>query len=234
MRKSIFTIVLMIVAFSVYSQTDSLDNWLVNMSLGIEAHDKRLFNYSEKESLLEMQPEFWGTYHSEFNLNRKFLQNSRLSSFIGLGLSYENATFLRPFDHSYFKKDSFRILRNLNKYKKVDLPISLSVFYEFAKNLQVSGTMSSNILLFKSIDHTENNSDVFPYSESTFEIDNFNLNLGLLYQLDKWLIGINARLINFEKIDKIIFNDIIKDPRIDQNWEWNNTLQFNFIIGYMW
>ena len=36
------------------------------------------------------------------------------------------------------------------------------------------------------------------------------------------LIGLHSRLANFQKIDRIIFNDRIKDPRTDQKWEWHN------------
>jgi hypothetical protein len=224
----------MIISFSVYSQTDSIGNWLINISAGIEAHDKRLFNYSEKESLLEMQPEFWGTYHLGFCLKRNFFQKSKVNSFIGLGIRYEISTFLRPFDHSHFERDSFRILRNLDRYNKAELPISLTVFYEFANNWLISGAMSSNVLLYRFIDHTENNANVFPYSENTVELDDINLRLGINYKIDKWLIGFNSKLVNFQKIDKIIFNEIIKDPRNDQNWEWNNPLQFDVTIGFMW
>ncbi len=234
MKRLFSTFVFLLCLQSVYCQTDSIGNWLVNVSFGIEAHDKRLFNYSEKELLLKMQPEFWGTYHCGFSLKRKFLQNSRVTSFIGLGIDYENATFLRPFDHSYFERDSFRILRNLDRYNKVEVPISLTVFYEFANNWLILGAMSSNVLLYRLIDHTENNNDVFPYSESTFEIDDIHLRIGINYQIDKWLIGFNSRLFNYQKIDKIIFNSLIKDPRVDQKWEWSNPLRFDFTIGYMW
>lgn len=141
MRKFISTIVFMIVAYSVYGQTDSIGNWLVNMSVGIEAHDKRLFDYSEKESLLEMQPEFWGNYHFGFNLKRSFFQIERLSSLAGLGVSFEKSTFLRPFDHFHFKEDSTKILRNLNRYQKVQFPLTFTILYQLSDNWIVSGLL---------------------------------------------------------------------------------------------
>ncbi len=127
-----------------------------------------------------------------------------------------------------------KILRNLDRYNKVELPISLTVFYEFANNWRISGAMSSNVLLYRLIDHTENNANVFPYSENIVELVDINLRLGINYKIDKWLIGFNSRMINFQKIDNIIFNDIIKDPRVDEKWEWSNPLRFDFTIGYMW
>lgn len=234
MSRLFLTFAFLLVIQTIYCQTDSLGGWLANLSVGIEAHDKRLFDYSEKESLLAMQPEFWGTFHLGVNIKRKFLHKKRVTSFIGLGINYENATFLRPFDHIRFERDYDEILRNLNKYEKGQLPLICSTFYEFGNHFFLSGQLVSNILLYRSIDHTENNSDVFPYSENTLELNDINFRLGINYKINKWLIGFNSRMINFQKIDKIIFNDIIKDPRGDQSWEWNNPLQFDFTIGYMW
>ena len=94
--------------------------------------------------------------------------------------------------------------------------------------------MTSNFLLLISIDHTEWSREVFPISEGTFELDDIQLRLGVNYKLGKLIIGLHSRVVNFQKIDKIIFNDIIKDPRTDQKWEWNNPLRIDLTIGYMW
>lgn len=234
MKRIVSTIALFFIIQSVYCQTDSIDNWLINLSVGIEAQDKRLFGYSEKESLIEMQPEFWGTYHLGFSLNKKFMHNERLRCFIGLGMGYEEATFLRPFNHFHFKKDSTKILRNLNSYQKFHLPLSVTIFYNLKDNWIVSGELSSNILVFRSIDQTENNSDIFPFSEGTFEVDDIQLRLGVNYRIGKLIIGLHSRVVNFQKIDRIIFNDIVKDPRTDQKWEWHNPLRFDLTVGYRW
>jgi hypothetical protein len=234
MKKEILTVGVLFLIQSIYCQSDSIGNWLADMSGGIEAHDKRLFDYSEKESLLEMQPEFWGTYHIAFNVNRKFWQSKNIHCLIGLGVSYEKATFLRPFNHFHFNQDSFYILRNLNKYEKLQVPLSVCVFYELGNTLIISGRLKSNVLIFRSIDHTENNSDAFPYTEGTFELDDIQLRLGLSGRIGKIIIGLHSRIVNFQKIDRIIFNDIIKDPRTDQTWEWHNPLRFDLTVGYTW
>ena len=209
-------------------------NWLINTHFGIEKHDKRLFKYSEKELLLELQPKDWGTYIFDVDLNRKVWQHQKFSGFIGLGIGYENATFLRPFDHSYFNKDSIRILRNQNRYIKVQIPVSLFFVYRIRNNWSISGSLISNFLVFRSINQTENNSDVFPYTKGAFELDEKNFKLGVCYKINNFWIGVNSRIINFQKIDKIIFNSLINDPRVDENWEWYNPLRIDFTLGYSW
>ncbi len=210
------------------------EKWLATVSTGIEKHDKRLFDYPEKEMLLEMQPEQWGTYHFDMNVQRRVWQHNNFYSFIGLGLGYENATFMRPFDHSYFNKDNLRILRNLNRYKKIYAPLSLSLYYKLGANWFIFGEITSNILLYRNIDHTENNMGVFPYKPGTLELDKIILNVGITYKIGQFLVGFNSRVLNLQKIDKIIFNHYLKDPRIDQKWEWYNPLRFDFTVAYMW
>ncbi len=65
MKKLVFIGLLITSVQSLFGQIDRLGSWMVNLDFGIEEHDKRLFNYAkpEREVLLRMQPEFWGTYH---------------------------------------------------------------------------------------------------------------------------------------------------------------------------
>lgn len=227
----VVSFILICIDITVYSQNSG--NWKVQFNTGIEQHDKRLFDYSEKETLLVMQPEFFGTYHIGINLNRKVWQDYKFTSFVGLGLGYEEATFLRPFNHFYLKEDNFLILRNLNRYGKVQLLISFGVIYELTNQWTISGGLKSYYIVNRIINHTENNSSVFPYTKTTFELDELHLELGLRYRIGHFLIGMNSRILNYQKIDKIIFNQIIHDPRSDQKWEWYNPLRFDFTIGYV-
>lgn len=223
----------MTVACSVYSQTHGIGNWLLNLSVGVEAHDKRLFNYSEKESLLERQPEFWGTNHIGLQIQRKIFDKDRISVIIGSGFSFENSDFIRPIDQSYFD-DELKDLRVTNSYTKYHTDLIFSGFYLLNANWVVTGDMESKFLLDKNINNTETTSDVFPLQESSLEFSTIALKIGLFYRINKFWIGLNSRIANYQKIDKIIFNDIIKDPRTDQIWEWNNPIRFDMTIGYMW
>jgi len=234
MKKEMLTFGVLFIIQSVCCQAQNLGDWIVGLNAGIEAHDKRLFDYSEKESLLSSQPEFWGTYHFGLDVRRKVWQNDRFVSYIGLGVGYERATFIRPFDHFYFENPSFFILLAQNRYEKVLTPLSLLVFYELVDHWFISGELASNFLVYRSIDDPEASRKLFPFSQSAFELDNIELRLGLNYKIDKFMIGLHSRVVNFQKIDRIIFNNLIKDPRTDQNWEWYNPLRFDLTVGYTW
>jgi len=242
MNKVILTVGVLFLLQSVYCQSDRIGNWLVDMSTGIEAHDKRLFNYGGsfddllRSRLLAKSPEYWGTYQTGLRIKRKVWQQRRFSSFLGLGVSYENATFHRPFDHTLFVTSGITTgdIKVLNRYKKVFTPISFSAFYELGDHWLISGNITSNFIVFRYIDHTEPYLGNYPYSEGTLELDNIQLKFGVYGRIGKVLIGLNSRVANFQKIDKMIFNRIIQDPRTDQTWEWHNPLRFDLTVGYTW
>lgn len=236
MKKMVLTVGVLFIIQSVYCQTETISDWIVSVNAGIEAHDKRLFDYArpEKEALLGKQPEFWGTYHFGVKARRKVWQGKRFSNLIGLGVNYENSTFLRPFDQGHFG-DRRRILLLTDKYEKVLARLSLLTCYELGSHWLISAELASNLIVFRHIANTTvNNSNFFPYSESTFELDEIQLRLGVIYKVDKFIIGLLPRMVSFQKIDRIIFNHILKDPRTDQKWEWHNPLRFDLTVGYTW
>lgn len=208
--------------------------WMAQAYFGIEQHDKRLFHYPDRDYLLDLQPHKWGTYHFGLNVNYGLIHFRKLSLLAGSGVSFELATFNRPFDHSLFNKDLFRILRYENSYLKLKIPLKISIRYIVVNKIFLSGEIISNFVAFRRIDQTGINSEYFPYKESTFELNDVNFKLGINYCFKKYFIGINSRVVNFQKIDKIIFNSLIEDPRVDQKWEWYNPLRFDISFGYFW
>jgi hypothetical protein len=234
MKKEILTLGILFMLQSVCCQAQGLGDWIFSVNAGIEAHDKRLFDYSRREELLAKQTEFWGTYHFGLNVKRRVWQSKRFSSFLGLGVSYEKATLRRPFDHFYFQNPSDDILLHLNRYRKVFTPMSLLAFYELGDHWLISGELASHFLVVRSIDHTEWSREVFPFSEGTFELDDIQLRLGWHGRIGKVIVGLHSRGANFQKIDKIIFNRLVQDPRTDQKWEWYNPLRFALTVGYTW
>lgn len=225
----------LLIVQNIYCQGGMQQKWMVTTSAGIEKHDKRLFDYPEKEMLLEMQPEKWGTYHFGINVSRRIRQQNNFYGFLGLGLGYENATFLRPFDHKYFYPISYDYLLYQNRYNKITTSLSLSTIYEIGNHWIFSVDMVSSFLLFRKINNTNaEGTSRFPYTKGTLKLDDIHLNLGVNYRVGNFLIGLKGRALNFQKIDKIIFNYYLKDPRTDQRWEWHNPLRFDFAIGYMW
>ena len=238
MKKVILTVsVLFLIQSVVYCQSDSIGNWLVDMSAGVEAHDKRLFDYrppAARERLLDKSPEFWGTYLIGLRVKRKVWQKKRMSIFTGVGVSYENATFTRPFDHRHFVTGiTTDDIKGVHRYKKIFAPLALSAFYELGDHWLISGQVVSNFLVFRGVRNTEWSTEEY-VTEGAFELDGVQLRLGLNGRIGKVIIGIHSRVVNFQKIDKIIFNDIIRDPRTDQSWENYNPLRFDLTVGYTW
>ena len=228
MKKAVLTIGALFIIQSASGQTQPIGDWIISANTGIEAHDKRLFDYArpEKGALLRKQPEFWGTYHFGVKARRKVRQSRRFSSFLGLGVNYENATFRRPFDQLHFG-DTREILLVYNRYEKFLVPLSISTMYELGECWFISGEIASNFLVFRSIKK-------YPFTEGVLELEDLQFRLGVNYRLGKFMIGLHSRVANFQKIDGIIFNRIIKDPRTDQKWEWHNPLRFDLTVGYTW
>lgn len=200
---------------------------------GIEEHDKRLFNYSQKDLLLDMHPEKWGTYQLGLQVKRRIWSTERVHTFLGSGLSYEKATFTRPFNHIYFEQDFFYILRYTNKYEKFQVPLTATLLFDLHKGLSISGTATANQLVFRNINNTEFSSEAFPYNEFTFELDEVHLSLGLQYRFNQFIFGISNRIYNYQKVDKVIFNRLIRDPRTDEKWERYNPTRFDISISYV-
>ncbi len=225
----------LLIGYQVGYGQDMQGKWIATVSSGIGKHDKRLFDYSEKEMLLEMQPEQWGTYHFNMNVKRRVWHQNNFHSYIGLGLGYENATFMRPFNQSFILKgNSDHILLALNKYQKLHSSQSFLTSYKLNHMWYVSSELVMQLLLYRTIDHTEYSRKIFPLSESTFELASIQLSLGISYQVKNWVVSLSSIVVNSQKIDKIIFNDIINDPRTDKSWELHNPLRFDLTVGYMW
>ncbi len=210
-----------------------LDNWFLTATVGFEKHDKRLFEYPERASLLRNQTENWGSQIYSLRIYRKFVSKNKLFITGGVGIQQELASFKRPFDRSSFKQDSFLILLNLDSYETFYGIISLQSLYFISENSFINIDMNLGTALYKKIDGTFSSSALFsPYSQTLFQLDHFNAIIGINFRIKKLLIGASMRAFNAQRIDKIIFNKIIKDPRIDQKIEYYNLLNINFSVSY--
>jgi hypothetical protein len=231
MRLFVFVFLISLPFVSI-SQMDS-SSYILSIQFGIEKHDKRLFDYSEKELLLAIQPENWGTYNLSLQAFGMLAQSQRISLFAGSGLSYQRATFIRPFDHTFFDQDYNEILRHLNVYDKLLMPVSFVGYLGIGKRLQLDLGYNTLFLLYRRIDNTEGNSNDYPYTAFSFELSRLELVGGINYKLKSFILGVHSRFVNYQKIDNIIFNDIVNDPRMDQKWEFNNPLRIDFSVSFM-
>ena len=236
MKKILLITGLILVSKLLHGQSIIFGDWIVRTKFGIEKHDKRLFDYALKEQLLaEQYDKQWGTYQIELLLQRMIMASGIIGVYGGFGLNYEVASFRRPFDHKYFiEGGSDDILLLQDRYHKVKAPININSFFRMSERLSVSAEIELNWLIQRSIIDSRVSNAGFPYTEARFELDDIQLRLGVNYRSGNFIIGLRSRVANFQKIDRVIFNRIVKDPRTDQTWEWYNPLRFDLTVGYTW
>ena len=231
----LFALLFFVFSAKIFSQ-DSLSKWKVQLYFGIEEHDKRLFNYSEKWTLLSMQPERWGTYSVKAEVERKLLSKWIFTLYSGFGLQYELATFLRPFDHFYFSDGrTIYILWHEDRYNKIGVLTNTRLTTKIISNVYFDMEVYPVFNIFRLIDNSAiKDRKYFPYKKWEFEFVKIQANAGLCLQYKRVAIGFYYRFYNYQKIDKIIFNKILKDPRTDQTWEYFNPVHYDFSIAYSW
>lgn len=210
---------------------------MVRIESGIEAHDKRSSNLTIREnSSHQQEDEKWGTYHLGMDLKRKIIAYDRLGMYGGIGLSFENATYLRSFNHGHFIDGlPDRVLRHQDRYIKVGTPLNLNTFFRIYEQLYITTDIRLNWLMHRRISNTNVHGALgFPFTESTFELEDIHLRLGLLYRFGNLSIGLTTRVENYQKIDRILFNPSPSVIAIDQRWEAYNPLRFDLTVGYTW
>jgi len=233
MIKYISVVVFLISTWALgFSQT--LPNWIFMANLGVEKDDTRRYDNREG-SLIPNQAESWGTYHVEFNVGRKIFEYKRLSTFTGLGIGYEKATFSRPYNQGILIDATYvdYILLHVNNYGKLQLPLSVNLFYELSDSWVLSGALVSNALLMRRI-NPPGRGRKYSGSFGTFEWEDIQLRCGVNYRIGRWMVGFESRVINLQKIDRVIFNNFLIDSRTDQSWENYNPLRFDLTLGYTW
>lgn len=229
MKKLFFIPVLLLSLQILCGQSLSPNDWMVSMSAGAEAHDRRNV---WREGELSAPVESWGTNHAGARILKKVTGSDRLSLFGGLGMSYENASLLRSFDHCHFSEGPCNnILLKQDDYTKLSAPTSAMLWFQVIRNLYLSADVEANWLVYRRITNSrvEEGWYGFPFSETTFELDDVQLMLGANYQLNRWILGVKARAANYQRIDNILFS-----RSIEQDWEWYNPLRVNLTLGYTW
>lgn len=229
MKKLVLIPVLLFGLQSISGQSLNPNDWLVSTSVGLEAHDRRGYRLDRE---LTTGVEARGTHHAGIQMHRKVMEAGRLSLFGGLGMSYENASFLRSFDHCHFYEGLCNsILLKQDDYTKLSAPTSAMLWFRVIKNLYLSADIEANWLVYRRITNSrvEEGGYGFPFSETTFELDDVQLMLGANYQLNRWILGVKARAANYQRIDNILFS-----RHIEQDWEWYNPLRVDLTLGYTW
>ncbi len=171
-------------------------------------------------------------FQFEILLNKKVLKKNKLSLSGGLGYSMYKSRFSRPFDDNYFDGKSNLWLRTIENYLIHNLRINSNVTYNLIgkkNNISLILPIGLNFALNKHI--TTGN---WKNNKWKIEFNNFDIYSGIGYESTKFTYHILYRMLNFQKIDRVIFNDIFyKDPTIlNKVYELNKLRNIKFNISY--
>jgi len=195
---------------------------------GIEAHDKRLFNFSNADNLIALHPELIGTYKIEGTYLKSFSDNLTL----GLAIVYKETNFTRPFDHARFGTDNSRVLRNFNSYNLWQ--IGISNLFPLFNNEHFKVNLNSRILVnihtfannHRSIDEN------YPFSMFNFIPDGLEIRPEFNYSFQRYQISLGIRVIRIAVRDTIIFGDWLRDDFSAKLFDFHNPVNVNLLLGY--
>jgi len=210
---------------SVFGQDSSKDKWLLSVNLALQANDKRLFDFPGKDNLLDKEHAIFGTYQLSLNVLREIFRENKSKCM-------ELSTFKRPFDSHYNNIIGPDLLTYTDKYYQylVQTPIiynqKFNSRFMFSMELLPQFNFKTNALFSK----TENYN--YAHAWNGFNFYSIEFCPGLIYHTNVIDFGMYYRVFQIKKIDKIIFNDIIEDPRINQNIENHNPFKLQFGFYY--
>ena len=228
MKNILISLFCFAVGLSIYGQNAQNTKWAVSLSTGLQEHDKRLFEFPLREDLLESQPEKFGTFQTNVNILRMIYNTNKFKVNAGTGLGVELNTFRRPFDYTYRRDDDTKILRFTDRYYKYLLVLPLEARL-FAREKIF---LSSSILTQFNFHTVANRSNFRSYNWWIFNFHSVELASGIGYSLSLFDFALSYRAYQFKKIDRILFNHILRDPRVNKKIETENPFKLWLSIGY--
>jgi hypothetical protein len=231
MKRLLIIILAAIFSLPSFGQQSTDTKWTLSMDFGLQKHDKRLFGFPPFPAahLLESQPESYGTYQFGISAVRKILHKGRFEIFAGGGLSSELSTFTRPFDLDFGKKFKRNILIMTNRYYQYLLQLPVETRFRFDKNFGLSLELLPQFNFLAIADYAKRDKS---YSWWMFDFYSVEINPGLSYDKGRVEFGLKYRAFQVKKIDRILFNSLINDPRTDQVFETYNPFKLWFSVGY--
>lgn len=212
--------------------TLSSKDLLIQIGIGTEQHDKRLFNYSERENLTKLHPEYFGSYTIDILVAKSSFVSKRINNLIGFNYRHHTSSFTRPFDHGKFNQDDFRILRNLNHYQNIRLGLLYLIDFEVNHNYGIRIKNSFRFNIYTKADFIGIESTYYPYTMVNFNFNSFEIEPEFYINIGKMSIGLESRLLSIGTIDSIIFGSWIKDDHSDKNIDFNNPIKLALSLGY--
>jgi hypothetical protein len=148
----------------------------------------------------------------------------------GISISAEIATFERPFDHNYFTHKSTEDLRWTDSYFKNIIQMPIAVQYKIHRKYSLRAEMLPQINLLTLAKHSSFDKTYSKFDPGFYSAE---FNAGANYAISKRIsLGISYRAFQIKKIDKILFNDIVRDPRKEEKFETYNPFKMWLTVGY--
>jgi len=207
--------------------------YIFQFNFAIEQHDKRLFNFSEQESLKKLHPEYFGTSVMDLILAKRVFSNINISHYFGFSFRYHKTTFTRPFDHGIFNQDYFRILRNLNQYENLKFGVNYILDLKTHNNFGVRFKKSIFFTFFTKADFVGYDFKHFPYSMFRFSLNSFQIEPEFYLKFKNISLGLGTRLFSMSTVDSIIFGNWIRDDFTNNTIDFNNSFKLTFSLGIL-
>lgn len=232
MSKYIFLLMgLMALADSAKCQS-FLDDLTISVEFAAAHHDKRVF-FGRQHLLLE-QPEQWGTWQYGISVDKKIVDWGAFSVRGGLGYSLEHMTFIRLVDHCLLLKpgescdDVLIYSRNGYKVSLLQIPVNLSV--GFIENWRLGVDLRSFVDICKSLPNIA--------KKRTLDFYSMEVNPGMSYEWEGFRLGLNYRIWQIKKIDRVLFSRNTISPRyrpnslLEKEYDHYNPVKWWFSVGY--
>lgn len=219
--------------------------WEVTASFSWEMLDKRLFEFPGKSLFANYEPNQrdWGTYWFDVSLQRTLMENDFFKLQAGIGLAAQLQPFKRPYAVSrlYPSASVFNYrLYFTNRYrtKHVTLPVEYTQY--LMDGLELSASLIPDFFFHKNPTYRIPGKKIINFHEQwTFDMNALRIHVGLNYRVGRFSFGVDYRVFQWKKIDKVIFNYLLfqttspPNPRIEDRFETYNPGHLRFSFTYM-
>jgi|WetSurMetagenome_2_1015567.scaffolds.fasta_scaffold109407_2 hypothetical protein len=203
--------------------------WVVEVTGSIQANDKRLYGWPGRDHLLMSQQNVFGTYQFGVSVGHLFNVSKKLEGDFGIGISVENSNFKRPYDYSFGMEFDDLVIHFTDTYSCFLLQTPVTLKTKTQSRFDFLFGILPQIVFQKTAKFSLNHED---RSWSTFDFYSIEFNPGIEYKISNFSIGLNLRLFQVKKIDKILFNRIISDPRADESLETHNPFKLSLVSQF--
>ncbi|WP_236977918.1 hypothetical protein [Membranihabitans maritimus] len=239
MKKQILSIMVFMMLSLTSDGQSFWDDVTISAQFAAAHHDKRLIGWSQsyRERIERQNPETWGTWQYGISANKKIYQRGSFTTEIGLGYSLEHMTMIKEVDFCQYQSaagicHSIAYYTDDYKIHMVQVPVLFST--EVFTNLFV------NVYVLPFIDWSK---DVRFDGRSGINKTGLNfysleVNPGLNYEWNQFRLGLNYRIWQVKKIDRILYSkatvhtNSFEDRIITKNYEAYNPFKLWFSLGY--